>query len=623
MIKPISYVVLRPGFASFRICEGSYLPDGIVQETAEDTAALDYLERKFVGRGPRGQPAAAVHHRVVYTAGRGLAKFQYRKPHVDRRYRQIALNKRICEYLVEEAVKEHRPGRRYSALCGALQPVEHHLFERVGLLYVQFFYARHIGGRPLDYVGPQPYGPLFLPGEVSSQVPIAVYALLYCRYVSGLSCSLQNLVLRRLSSNYLRGHYVHTLICLCQYRGHLIASLRILRLLLYGVVEQRRPEECGAVRLIPGCDERKNRITDRVGFIEAVTCKVSYSLKGLFGRFGAVTVGHGPRNELASLLFHYLRLLLTHCFPKQVSLAQGITRYLPRDTHYMLLVYSDAVGVLSHLVYNGLYLFRIFRFDLSVFDRGGVLVCKPRIERSRPIQRHRRREVFYIRRTYPSKHVPHTRRGELEHSRSGPSVKQRHSRPSASCVKAVRLQGRVGELRYAVHSVSVGIIYKIFHCRSGRPFIPLSYLSRLYLYFFEHRQSGQPQYVQLHKLDIVYPVHIGHGDERTLHPSQRNIIVYTPGRYHQSGSMFAVVPYQTAELSRQFQDLVYLLFRQLRKLRAARLTVDFLLQDFRGYRSVPFRVYNPFKRLAQRVPLPRLAAENSGSVTYAHLPTAA
>ncbi len=81
-----------------------------------------------------------------------------------------------------------------------------------------------------------------------------------------------------------------------------------------------------------------------MGLVEAVTGEFLHQVEDVTRQIGVDIVSGATLNETATLLGHFLWLLLTHRATQHVGAAQGIARHHLSNLHHLFLIQDDAVG---------------------------------------------------------------------------------------------------------------------------------------------------------------------------------------------------------------------------------------------------------------------------------------
>ena len=124
--------------------------------------------------------------------------------------------------------------------------------------------------------------------------------------------------------------------------------------------EQRRQELVGVVRLEVSGLVDDQRVGDGVRLREAVGCKLRDLIEEGVGPPLVDAVGRSAFDEARLLLCHLLGLLLAHCTPQQIGLAEGVARHLLGDLQNLVLVADHAESRRGHFL----------EFGDRVLDRG-------------------------------------------------------------------------------------------------------------------------------------------------------------------------------------------------------------------------------------------------------------
>ena len=170
------------------------------------------------------------------------------------------------------------------------------------------------------------------------------------------------------------------------------------------------------VGLEVGRPEGHQTVAGGVGLVERVGREgLDGAPQCVHGLLGVAVVLHAAP-ELVVLLRQDFRLLLTHGLTEAICLAGGVVGHLLRDTHDLLLVDDEAVGLIQDLLERLLQL-RVNRSDfLAAVLAVRVVPVGVHTHRARAVECQRRHNIFKARRLHALEQLLHTAGVQLENA---------------------------------------------------------------------------------------------------------------------------------------------------------------------------------------------------------------
>ena len=269
---------------------------------------------------------------------------------------------------------------------------------------------------------------------------------------------------------------------------------------------------------------RQQRVCRRVRLIKPIPRKLRHQIEDLLDLLRRIPVPGRPLHKSFPLRRHLLGLFLPHRAPQQIRIAQRISRQPVRHLHHLLLIHDDA----QRLLQNFLQL-RQLVFDLPppmfALDK---IVNHSALNRSRPVQRIQRRQVFNRIRLIPPQHISHPVRFELEHAR------------------------RQSAMKYLPIRLFIFQRYLIQHHL-------LAFLRQQLQRVVQNRQRRQPEKIHLQEAHLLDRHHVERGHNFVvLRLVQRHQFDQWPRRNHHPRRMHARIPNQPFELPRRVHQLPHL-----------------------------------------------------------------
>ena len=144
-------------------------------------------------------------------------------------------------------------------------------------------------------------------------------------------------------------------------------------------------------------------------FVKAIIGKLFQQVKNSTGGFFINAVLGGPLFKLWTLSIHRLFDLLTHRTAQQIRPAQRVASHHLGDLHHLFLIDDNTLGFFQNMVNQRVYrnAFLEAVFDLAI---GGDI-----LHWARPIQGHKRHNIFYAGRFHALERIHHARTFNLKH----------------------------------------------------------------------------------------------------------------------------------------------------------------------------------------------------------------
>ena len=115
--------------------------------------------------------------------------------------------------------------------------------------------------------------------------------------------------------------------------------------------------------------------------VKSIVGKFCHQVKDLFGGLWLNATFDSSVDELFFVREHFLDLLLAHCPPHQIGIAEAISGQLLRKLHYLFLINKYAEGIAEDILH-----FRDDIFDrLDTFVSVDKIVDHPAVKRTRSV----------------------------------------------------------------------------------------------------------------------------------------------------------------------------------------------------------------------------------------------
>ena len=296
--------------------------------------------------------------------------------------------------------------------------------------------------------------------------------------------------------------------------------------------QQRRHVLSGVIRLHVGRPVRHQRVASGVRLVKRVGRERLDRAPQRVHRCLGVPVLLHAAPELVVLLGEHLGFLLTHRFTEAVCLAGRVICHLLRDTHDLLLVHDEAIGLVENFAQRLVQL-RVDRGDrLTPVLTVRVVPVRVHTHRTRAVERQRRHDVLKAGRLHAFEQLLHAAGVQLEHA-EGLAAGEQLVHGCVVCIQRFQVERFAAVLLYVLQGVA------------------------------KHRKVAQAQEVHLQQADGLAGRVIPAGDDRAVRRAlpHRDVVHERHGRHDHRAGVHAGLAHDALEAASRLVDFGHIRVR--------------------------------------------------------------